>query len=121
MFVGAVPRQAVEQLTHVVPFGDWRQVFVGCSGSFRFDRAVKARYPAALVHSNDVSLLSCSLGALVTGAEFPIAFTGRLAFMECEFACNSDLGQNCTPKHSHGAGDGSPAISCLRCARRPPP
>src|SRR5271166_3548301 len=82
MFVGAVPRQAVEQITRVVPFGDWREVFVGCSGSFRFDRAVKARYPATLVHSNDVSLLSCSLGALVTGAEFPIAFTGRLAFME---------------------------------------
>jgi hypothetical protein len=31
------------------------------------------------VHSNDVSLLSCSLGALATGAEFLIAFKGRLA------------------------------------------
>jgi hypothetical protein len=82
MFVGAVPRPAVEQITRTVPFGDWREVFVGCSGSFRFDRAVKDVHPAVRVHSNDVSLLSCSLGALATGAEFPIAFSGRLAFIE---------------------------------------
>jgi hypothetical protein len=82
MFVGAVPLPAVEQITRTVPFGDWREVFVGCSGSFRFDRAVKTVHPSVRVHSNDVSLLSCSLGALATGAAFPIRFTGRLAFME---------------------------------------
>src|SRR5208283_4188971 len=82
MFVGAVPRPAVEQITRSVPFTDWRQVFVGCSGSFRFDRAVRDVHPTIAVHSNDVSLLSCSLGALATGTEFPIAFKGRLAFVE---------------------------------------
>ena len=82
MFVGAVPRPAVEQITRSVPFTDWRQVFVGCSGSFRFDRAVRDVHPTVAVHSNDVSLLSCSLGALATRAEFPIAFKGRLAFIE---------------------------------------
>ena len=82
MFVGAVPRQAVEQITRAVPFADWRQVFVGCSGSFRFDRAVKDVHSSVAVHSNDVSLLTCSLGALATGATFPIAFKGRLAFVE---------------------------------------
>ena len=82
MFVGAVPRPAVEQITRSVPFTEWRQVFVGCSGSFRFDRAVRDVHPTVAVHSNDVSLLSCSLGALATGAEFPIAFKGRLAFIE---------------------------------------
>ena len=82
MFVGAVPRQAVEQITRTVPFMEWREVFVGCSGSFRFDRAVKDVHPTVRVHSNDVSLLSCSLGALATGAEFPIGFKGRLAFIE---------------------------------------
>ena len=45
MFVGAVPRPAVEQITRSVPFTEWRQVFVGCSGSFRFDRAVQRRSP----------------------------------------------------------------------------
>lgn len=82
MFVGAVPRPAVEQITRSVPFTDWRQVFIGCSGSFRFDRAVRDVHPTVAVHSNDVSLLSCSLGALATGGEFPIAFKGRLAFIE---------------------------------------
>jgi hypothetical protein len=82
MFVGAVPRPAVEQITRSVPFADWGQVFVGCSGSFRFDRAVRDVHPTVAVHSNDVSLLSCSLGALATGGEFPIVFKGRLAFIE---------------------------------------
>ena len=82
MFVGAVPRPAVEQITRTVPFTTWREVFVGCSGSFRFDRAVKDVHPSVLVHSNDVSLLSCSLGALATGTELPITFTGRLAFIQ---------------------------------------
>ncbi len=82
MFVGAVPRQAVEQITRTVPFAEWREVFVGCSGSFRFDRAVKDVHPSVAVHSNDVSLLTCSLGALATGAGFPIKFKGRLAFIE---------------------------------------
>ena len=82
MFTGAVPLPAVEQITRAVPFTDWREVYVGCSGSFRFDRAVKGVHPSVNVHSNDVSLLSCALGALATGTEFPIAFTERLAFIE---------------------------------------
>ena len=82
MFVGAVPMPAVEQITRAVPFSEWREVFVGCSGSFRFDRAVRDVHPSIRVHSNDVSLLTCSLGALATGAEFSLAFKGRLAFIE---------------------------------------
>ncbi len=65
-----------------MPFTAWREVFVGCSGSFRFDRAVKDVHPSVRVHSNDLSLLSCSLGAAAIGTEFPITFTGRLAFIE---------------------------------------
>ena len=82
MFIGSVPKPAIEQITRCVSFENWREVFVGCSGSFRFDRAVKDRYWSVKVHSNDVSLLSCGLGALATGADFPIGFTGRLAFVE---------------------------------------
>ena len=72
----------MEQITRTVPLTAWREVFVGCSGSFRFDRAVKDVHPSVRVHSNDVSLLSCSLGAAAIGTEFPITFTGRLAFIE---------------------------------------
>jgi hypothetical protein len=57
-------------------------VFVGCSGSFRFDRAVKARHWQVKVHSNDVSLLSCALGSLATGSAFEIRFKERLGFLE---------------------------------------
>ena len=38
--------------------------------------------PTDCMRLNDVSLTSCSLGALATGVEFPIRFRGRLAFME---------------------------------------
>ena len=82
MFFGAVPRAALQQVTRVVPFAEWGDVFVGCSGSFRFDRSVHDVHPTVRVHSNDVSLLSCSIGALAAGTPFPLKFTGRLAFIE---------------------------------------
>jgi hypothetical protein len=99
VFTGAVPKPVIEQITRVVPFTEWGQVFVGCSGSFRLDRAVQATHPTVQVHGNDVSLLTCSIGALavpngpylaqrgsVMASEaaggFPLRFTGRLAFIE---------------------------------------
>ena len=66
---------AVEQITRTVPFTEWREVFVGCSGSFRFDRAVRDVHPSVRVHSNDVSLLSCALGALAAGTTVNLSFT----------------------------------------------
>ena len=46
------------------------------------ERAVKQRCRSVKVHANDVSLLSCALGAPTTGASFRIAFRGRLGFIE---------------------------------------
>ena len=43
---------------------------------------MKDVHPIIPVHLTDVSLLSCALDALATGAEFPIAFKGRLAVIE---------------------------------------
>lgn len=86
MFFGAVPRQAISQVTATVPFADWRQVFVGCSGSFRFDLAVHQAHPKVRVHSNDVSLLSCSIGALAIGKPLAMRFTGRLEWIEAHLA-----------------------------------
>ncbi len=57
-------------------------LFVGCSSSFRFERAVKRRHRSVRLHSNDVSLLSCALGALATGATFELVFKGRLRFVD---------------------------------------
>jgi len=82
MFIGAVPKEVVGQVLATVPFDEWGNVYVGCSGSFRFDRAVKMRHPGCRVYSNDVSLLTCSIGALAMGREFPITFKGALDFVE---------------------------------------
>jgi len=82
MFIGAVPKEVVGQVLATVPFDEWGDVYVGCSGSFRFDRAVKMRHPGCRVYSNDVSLLTCSIGALAMGREFDIRFRGELEFIE---------------------------------------
>ena len=84
MFTGAVPRAVVEQILRTVDFGAWGDVYVCCSGSFRVDRAIKERHPSARIHANDVSLLSCGLGALAKGQTFPLTFRGRLDFVEGE-------------------------------------
>jgi hypothetical protein len=82
LFFGTVPGETQEQLIRVVPFEKWGQIFVGCSGSFRFEKVISATYPSLRIHSNEVSLLSCSLGTLAVGQDFPLRFTGRLAFIE---------------------------------------
>src|ERR1035437_6014376 len=82
MFIGAVPKEVISQVLATVPFDAWGDVYVGCSGSFRFDRAVKMRHPGCRVYSNDVSLLTCSIGALAMGREFEIRFKGALDFVE---------------------------------------
>ncbi|MBA2592946.1 MAG: hypothetical protein H0U97_12125 [Gammaproteobacteria bacterium] len=92
MFIGSVPREVVTQLlrvTHVRP----GEVFVCCSGSFRVDLAVKATQPEARVLSNDVSLLSCALGAHLTGQALAFRFHGELAFLEEALAGRSYLAQ----------------------------
>ena len=82
MFVGAVPKPVVEQITRIVPFDEWRRVFIGCSGSFRVDGTIKQAFPDVSVVSNDVSLLSCGLGELLVGRSFALGFKGRLDFIE---------------------------------------
>ena len=71
-----------KSITRSVPFRNRREVFVGCSRSFRFDRSVKDVHPSVRLHSNDVSLVSCTSGAVATGTELVIAFKGRIAFIE---------------------------------------
>ena len=82
MFIGGMPKQLLEQLTRIVDFSGWRNVYVGCSGMFGLERAIKQRHPSAILHGNDVSLLTCAIGTLATGGNFEIAFKDRLAFVE---------------------------------------
>jgi hypothetical protein len=85
-FIGAVPKEVVSQMLATVPFDQWGSVHVGCSGSFRIDRAVKMRHPAVRVYGNDVSLLTCCLGALAMRREFDFRFKGELEFVEAHLA-----------------------------------
>jgi hypothetical protein len=82
MFVGAIPRECVEQSFRLVDMAKVDQAYVCCSGSFRFEQAVNASYPDVLVHSNDVSVLSTAIGRFAVGDPLPIKFTGRLSFLE---------------------------------------
>jgi hypothetical protein len=82
MFVGAVPKPVVGQILRVCRFAEWGQVWVGCSGSFRVDLAIARAHPGVAVRSNDVSLLSGALAALLMGEELEFRFRGELAFAE---------------------------------------
>ncbi len=82
MFFGAVPTACIEQVFKIIDFSQWTRAYVCCSGSFRIERALKAKFPDLPVISNDVSLYSTAVGYLACGREFPITFTGALAFME---------------------------------------
>ena len=52
------------QIPLVVPSNKWGDIYVGSSGSFRVYRAIRERDSSVRFHSNDVSLVTCGLGAL---------------------------------------------------------
>lgn len=76
MFVGSIPKKLITQILGNISLKE--RVYVGCSGSFRTERAIKTLMPDKFVSGNDVSLLSCGIGKLLTGDRFDIKFTGRL-------------------------------------------
>ncbi|MFH0351044.1 MAG: hypothetical protein ACHBMF_03795 [Chromatiales bacterium] len=70
------------QILRAVPFNAWPGVYVCCSGTLRFEGCLRARNANISIVGNDVSAYSCVLGAVASGAEFPIRFHGRLEFIE---------------------------------------
>lgn len=83
MFVGAIPKPMVEQVVELLPLEQWGgRVWIGCSGSFRFESALAQRFPGARVVSNDVSLLSSAIGFLAVERPLAMRFTGRLDWLE---------------------------------------
>lgn len=76
MFIGSIPKKLITQILgniHLKP-----RVYIGCSGSFRTEHAIKNLMPDKLVYGNDVSLLSCAVGCLLTGQALDVEFSGRL-------------------------------------------
>jgi len=82
MFFGAVPTACIEQVFRILDFSQWKAAYVCCSGSFRIERALKAKFPHLPVFSNDVSLYSSAVGYLACNREFNIRFEGALSFIE---------------------------------------
>ncbi|WP_394849682.1 hypothetical protein LZC95_19795 [Pendulispora brunnea] len=111
LFVGAIPRPFAEQALRVFDLQGSTEVFVCCSGSFRFEQGLMARSPDAVVHSNDVSLLSCAIGSLATGEPLAYHFKNDLEFLE-EAVCGGSplerlaaLSLAVRMSHFHGASD----------------
>ncbi|EBV1888632.1 hypothetical protein DN122_07445 [Salmonella enterica subsp. enterica serovar Coquilhatville] len=76
MFIGSIPKKLITQILgniHLKP-----RVYIGCSGSFRTEHAIKNLMPDTQVFGNDVSLLSCAVGKLLTDEKMDVEFSGRL-------------------------------------------
>lgn len=82
MFIGAIPKHVAEQIVSSVPFGDWGEIYLCCSGSFRMEQAIGAAFPHIPIHSNDVSLYSTAIGQLARQEPISLTFRNRLEFVE---------------------------------------
>ncbi|HGY5076915.1 TPA: hypothetical protein ACNV27_002102 [Citrobacter gillenii] len=76
MFIGSIPKKLITQILSNIYLKP--RVYIGCSGSFRTEHAIKNLMPDKLVYGNDVSLLSCAVGNLLTGQSLDVEFSGRL-------------------------------------------
>ena len=72
----------MQQILRTVDFDQWKECYVGCSGTFTFERMIRDKYPKLKMHGNDVSLLSCALAGKAMGKPLPFAFKERLAHWE---------------------------------------
>jgi hypothetical protein len=82
VFNGAIPPVCMMQILKAVDFSSWNGCYVGCSGTFTFERAIGKRWPQLDMHGNDVSLMSRVLAGLALKQEVPFSFKGRLAHWE---------------------------------------
>lgn len=85
MFIGALPKETLEQMATVFPTADFAEIYICCSGSFRVEQVYTQVGAKARMVGNDVSLLSCAIGTLAASqrqSTLPFEFTERLAFLE---------------------------------------
>jgi len=81
MFVGSINQDMRSVLAELAAGFRGLPVYVGCSGNFTCER-VLAREGIGGLHSNDVSLYSCALGAFLAGKPFPLGVQDeRLAWL----------------------------------------
>jgi hypothetical protein len=71
VFVGSIPQDLRGLLAELAPAWRGRPIYVGCSGNFVVER-VLASVGVLDLHSNDISLYSCVLGAHLAATPCPV-------------------------------------------------
>lgn len=71
MFKGSLPADAIRIISEIASKFDTKNICIGCSGNFTIERALFDK--GKLLHSNDVSMYSCSLGRLFAGMPLQIS------------------------------------------------
>lgn len=82
IFKGSIPPILLAQIMKGVDFTDWQSVWVGCSGTFSFERAVSLAHRGKPVFSNDVSFLSALIWSIASKTTLDFEFVGPLAYWE---------------------------------------
>jgi hypothetical protein len=82
IFNGSIPKVCMQQILHTLDLSDWDKVYVGCSGLFSFERALKKAKPSMQFYGNDVSLMSAAIAGMSTGKPVSFRFKGRVAHWE---------------------------------------
>lgn len=82
LFNGSIPPQLLAQIMRAVDFSTWRSVWVGCSGTFSFERAIAKACPGVACFGNDVSLISAVIASVAREEPLALRFTGKLAHWE---------------------------------------
>ena len=84
MFRGSIPQSVQQILVDIVKKWDVSDIYIGCSGNFTIERALHGVVSASL-HSNDVTVYSCLLGAYFSGqplnAKYKESYDGPMSFV----------------------------------------
>lgn len=82
LFNGSIPPELLAQIVNAVDFGKWSSIWVGCSGTFSFERGIRKRYAKAKLYGNDVGLISGIIASVAQEQPLDFRFTNELADWE---------------------------------------
>jgi len=81
-FLGVVLTNLIATIVVLCAPQEWPAVYVACSGTFRTERDLLAKFRDLEVRSNDVSLLSSALGLAGCGEALEFRFKDELGWIE---------------------------------------
>ena len=93
MFHGSLPASALQIQASIVKEWEVTDIYIGCSGNFTCERMLQNVTDARL-HSNDVTIYSCLLGAYFSGkpldVKFKESYDGPMAFVRDYMKTDAD-------------------------------